>query len=236
MDQEFKAVDHKSSRMSNHVVKVLEAYFITHDVKRFVVEKPAGYNFISGQATKISINLPGWKNQLRPFSFTSLNDQNYLEFMIKIYKDHDGVTNMLGRINKGDELILHDVFGVIQYKGPGVFIAGGAGITPFISIFRDLYKHRRLRGNKLIYSNKTTVDVIMEEELQKMLSHAFIKLFTRENIVGYIGRRIDRNFLIENITDFGQHFYVCGPHEFVKNVTNHLFDLGATADTIIFEK
>ncbi|WP_316822978.1 FAD-binding oxidoreductase [Pedobacter gandavensis] len=222
--------------MNNHIVKVLEAHFITHDVKRFVVEKPEGFDFVPGQATDLSINLPMWRDQLRPFTFTSLPQQHDLEFMIKIYKDHDGVTHMLGQINKGAELILHDVFGVIEYKGPGTFIAGGAGITPFISIFRNLNKHRHLAGNRLIYSNKTPEDVIMEEELQKMLKHEFIKTFTREHVLGYMPRRIDRNFLIENIADFGQNFYVCGPDEFVKNINTLLLDLGATSETVIFEQ
>src|SRR4051812_11106342 len=145
----------------NHVVKILQAQYITEDVKRFVVEKPVGYDFIPGQATDVSINLPEWKNELRPFTFTCLQEEDYLEFMIKIYNDHEGVTKMLGHTNAGAELILHDVFGVIQYKGPGVFIAGGAGITPFMSILRTLYKEKRIRGNKLIFSNKTSSDVIM---------------------------------------------------------------------------
>jgi ferredoxin-NADP reductase len=156
--------------------------------------------------------------------------------MIKIYDDHNGVTNKLGSINAGAELILHDVFGAIKYKGPGVFIAGGAGITPFISIFRDLYKHRNLHGNKLIYSNKTSEDVIMAEELQAMLKTDFIKIFTRENVVGFRGIRIDRNFLVKNIADFGQNFYLCGPKVFIKNITQLLLELGATAETLVFEK
>jgi ferredoxin-NADP reductase len=218
------------------IVKILKAFYITHDVKCFVVEKPAGYDFIPGQATDVSINQPEWQDKLRPFTFTNLREQNYLEFMIKIYKDHQGVTNKLGGINAGAELILHDVFGAIQYKGSGTFIAGGAGITPFISIFRDLYKKQRIQGNKLIYSNKTREDVIMAEELQKMLKKDFFKLYTRENVIGYIEKRIDRNFLIENIADFSQNFYVCGPSDFVKSITKNLLDLGATANTVIFEE
>ncbi len=222
--------------MSQHIVKILEAHYITHNVKRFAVEKPKGYDFIPGQATNVSINLPEWKDQLRPFTFTSLRELGYLEFMIKIYDDHNGVTKKLGSINAGAELLIHDVFGAIQYKGPGVFIAGGSGITPFISIFRELYKHRNIHGNKLIYSNKTSEDIIMEAELRTMLQNDFINIFTRENIVGFRGIRIDRNFLVKNIADFGQNFYLCGPKDFVENITHLLLDLGATAETLIFEK
>ena len=225
----------KPGNMKHHV-KILEAGFITHDVKRFVMEKPAGFDFTPGQAADVSINLPAWKEELRPFTFTCLKEKDYLEFMIKIYRDHEGVTNLLGRLNTGSELILHDVFGVIQYKGPGVFIAAGAGITPFVAILRSLYKSGQLRGNKLIYSNKTSGDVIMEEELQKMLKKDFIKIFTREHVIGYFGKRIDRKYLVENVGDFGQHFYVCGPDAFVKDITDLLLDLGAKPDTVVFEK
>jgi len=221
--------------MNNYVVKVLKAYYITHDVKCFVVEKPAGYDFIPGQATLVSINQPEWEDELRPFTFTCLREQDYLEFMIKIYQDHEGVTNILGKTEEGAELIVHDVFGVIRYKGPGVFIAGGSGITPFVSILRTLYKNKNMQGNRLIYSNKTTADVINEEELGEMLNDNFMKVFTRENIAGFKGHRIDRNFLVEHITNFRQNFYVCGPYEFGTSINEHLLSLGAKTDTIIFE-
>ncbi len=222
--------------MSEYIVKVLESFFITHDVKCFVVEKPEGYDFIPGQATEVSINLPIWKQQLRPFTFTCLREEKYLEFMIKIYRDHDGVTNMLGKLNIGAELILHDVIGAIQYKGPGTFIAAGSGITPFISIFRDLYKKKELKGNRLIYTNKTSSDVILDNELNKLLKEKYTKVYTRENIIGYVGKRIDRNFLIENIVDFNQHFYVCGSADFVKSITDYLIDLGVDSNSLVIEK
>jgi len=223
--------------MTEHILKILECSFISHDVKRFVVEKPAGFSFIPGQATEISINHPDWKDQLRPFTFTSLNDWPYLEFIIKIYDDHPGVTNQLGKTNAGAELILHEVFGTIQYKGPGIFIAGGAGITPFIAIFRALYKRKKLMpGNALIFSNKTADDIILKEELTKMLGPAYINVFTRQGVIGFRERRIDRNYLIETIHDFSRHFYVCGPEIFVKEIVELLIDLGASADTVIFEK
>jgi ferredoxin-NADP reductase len=221
--------------MSTHIVKILESFYVTHDVKCFIVEKPVDYNFIPGQGTEVAINIPNWKKQSRPFTFTSLREKNYLEFMIKIHQDHDGVTKMLGKTNAGTELIINDVFGAIQYKGPGVFIAGGSGITPFIAIFRELYKSKQLDGNKLIYSNKTSEDVIMGNELKQMLKKNFIKLFTREHIIGFVGRRIDRNYLIENIIDFNQHFYVCGNADFVKSVTGYLLDLGVKPNSLVVE-
>jgi ferredoxin-NADP reductase len=222
--------------MSEHVVKILKSQFITHDVKRFVVERPEGYDFIPGQATDVSINLPGWKDNLHPFTFTGLKEWDHLEFTIKIYNNDRGMTDQLGKLNSGAELILHDVFGAIQYKGKGVFIAGGAGVTPFIAILRDLYHRKQIRGNKLIFSNRTADDVILEDEFSQILKDDFIKVFTRDRVIGFLDRRIDREFLIENIPDFGVHFYICGPDAFVKNINELLIDLGAKTEALVFEQ
>ena len=119
------------------IIRILHIQQVTHDVKRFRCEKPRDYQFAPGQATEVSINKEGWKEEKRPFTFTSLNNDPFLEFTIKIYSDHAGVTNELNTLSAGDELIVRDVWGAIEYKGPGYFIAGGAGITPFIAIFRQ---------------------------------------------------------------------------------------------------
>ncbi|MFB0910986.1 MAG: FAD-binding oxidoreductase, partial [Flavobacterium sp.] len=111
--------------MEEHVVKIVSVEPVTHDVMRFTVQKPEGYTFVSGQATDVSINTPDLYNEKRPFTFTSLNDNSDLEFIIKIYDNNDGVTKELGKLKQGDELIIHDVWGAIEYKGEGVFIAGG---------------------------------------------------------------------------------------------------------------
>jgi ferredoxin-NADP reductase len=45
-------------RKMNHIVKITDAEYITHDVKRFVFEKPAGFEFIPGQAADVFHHLP----------------------------------------------------------------------------------------------------------------------------------------------------------------------------------
>ena len=69
--------------MKEHIVKIKSIQHITHDVLQIVTEKPNSYDFISGQATEISINQNGWKNEKRPFTFTCLPNKDYLEFAIK---------------------------------------------------------------------------------------------------------------------------------------------------------
>ncbi len=124
--------------MESHIVKIKSIGKVTHDVLKIRLDKPDNYDFTPGQATEVAINKDPWTEERRPFTFTCLPEDNYLEFTIKTYPSHKGVTNELLHLQPGDELILHDVWGAIAYKGEGVFIAGGAGVTPFISIFRYL--------------------------------------------------------------------------------------------------
>lgn len=222
--------------MEKHIVKIISTIPVTHNVRHYRLEKPEGYKFNPGQATEVSINTDKWKDEARPFTFTSLSEDPYLEFTIKSYNDHDGVTNALGKLVPGDELILRDVWGAIEYKGPGVFIAGGAGVTPFIVIIRRLYKDGKIDDNKLYFSNKTSKDIILKDEFTKMLGKNFINILTQEDHPEFEKRHIDKSYLKEKISDFSQNFYVCGPDKMVSDVTAALNDLGADSESIVFEK
>ncbi len=219
-----------------HILKILEIQPVTHDVKQYKIEKPKGYFFIPGQATEVAINKEKWKSEFRPFTFTSLPDESHLEFVIKSYPDHDGVTDQLDQLKAGDELILNDSWGAIQYKGKGVFIAGGAGITPFIGIFKSLEEKGKLIGNTLIFANKTAKDVIMESYFRKALGHDFISILEKEQAGGHQNGRIDKGFIQAHVKDFSQEFYVCGPDQMVKDISKILEDLGAKPEAITFEK
>lgn len=222
--------------MKEQIVKILETENVTHDVKRFKVNKPVVYKFKPGQATEIAVNLPKWKEQKRPYTFTSLNNWDTLEFTIKIYVDHEAVSNELGKLKAGDEIILHDVFGAINYKGEGVFIAGGAGVTPFIAILRQLQKDNKLGNNKLIFSNKTSKDIILKDEFEKMLGSNFINTITEEKTAHYDNRKIDADYLKEKITDFSQYFYICGPDAMIESIKEILEKLGVSKEKIVIEE
>jgi ferredoxin-NADP reductase len=218
------------------IVTILSAQYITHDVRQFRLEKPEGFTFIPGQATELSVNKDGWKDQKNPFTFTSLTDANYLEFTIKIYPERQGVTNQLGKLKPGETVILREPWGAIEYKGSGYFIAGGAGITPFIAILRNLHREGTLEDNTLFYSNKTDQDIILADELKFILRENAHFTLSRQKDSKYDQRRIDENFLKVEVKDFSKHFYVCGPDAMVLAITETLKKLGATSDTLVFEK
>lgn len=221
--------------MAAQRVKIKSIDKVTHDVIRIVTEKPARYHFLPGQATEVSINKMGWVEEKRPFSFTCLPENDYLEFTIKTYPEHHGVTNELLNLEVDDELILHDVFGAITYKKEGVFIAGGAGVTPFISIFRHLQSNNQIGHNVLVFGNKTKADIILEIEFREMLGDAFINILSDEKVPGYPFGLISEGFLKANISDFNQQFYVCGPPPMMDSVLQQLAHLGVNETAVTVE-
>ena len=216
-------------------VKIKEVKPVTHDVKQFIVEKPDGYKFTPGHATEVSINTEKWKNEKRPFTFTSLNEDDYLEFTIKIYPDHDGVTEQLGKLKSGDELIVRDTWGAIEYKGPGYIIAGGAGITPYIAMLRELKKKNKLDGIKLYYSNKSDKDIILKEELDTMLGKNATYVITDQKDTNFTNAYIDKDFLKKHIENFDEKFYVCGPPKMTEEIGDILEKLGADPDAVTLD-
>jgi len=222
--------------MKQYLVKIKSIKHITHDVLQIVTEKPLKYSFNPGQATEIAINKNGWKDEKRPFSFTSLPENDDLEFTIKTYPTHKGVTNELLHLENGDELILHDVFGAIAYKGDGVFIAGGAGVTPFICIFRYLQSINETGDNKLIFANKTKKDIILALEFKEILGENFINILSGEITDKYPNGQIDENFLKVHIDDLGQQFYICGPPPMMEAIQKQLVRLGVNKENITVEE
>lgn len=217
-------------------VQILKTEMVTHNVRHYRVEKPKNFHFGPGQATEVSIDKPDWADQKRPFTFTSLQDDKHLEFTIKSYRDHGGVTNALWGCEAGDYLLLRDVWGTIQYRGPGTFIAGGAGVTPFIAILRSLNAKGGLKGNRLIVSNQTEKDIILRDEFEAMVGLETLWTVTGDPKSKLLQERIDADFLRKHVKDVGQNFYLCGPDAMVADLRTALDELGADVSAVTFEK
>jgi ferredoxin-NADP reductase len=216
-------------------VKITAIEHLTHDVLRIAAEKPATISYQPGQAVDVSISRQNWEQELRAFTFTSLPDDAYIEFTIKTYPSHNGVTEQLLSLDKGDELLIHDVFGDITYKGEGIFIAGGAGVTPFIAILKQLQKENNAGNNKLIFANKTKADIILEEKFRQLLGDNFINILSEENVADYEHGYISADLIKKHADGHSQYFYLCGPDPMMQAVEKHLSSLGIPESFIVKE-
>lgn len=219
----------------SQAVKIQSIEHLTHDVLKIVAEKPKGLSYNPGQAVDVSINKPGWEKELRAFTFVSLPEEDYIEFNIKTYPLHNGVTNQLLTLKPDNELLIGDVFGDISYKGEGVFIAGGAGITPFLSILRNLKKSNSIGNNKLLFANKTKADIIQKEVFENMLGKNFINILSDEKLEGYEHGFISAEIIKRHSASNLKYYYLCGPPPMMAAVEKHLATLGIANEFIVRE-
>ena len=220
----------------DHSATILHMGFVTHDVKQFILTRPQGLEFQPGQGVEIAVDADGWKDQGRPFTPTSPVDGPVLEFHIKVYPQHDAVTEALHVLHPGDGLLLSDAFGTITYHGPGTFIAAGAGVTPFLTILRHIEDPGELKRCTLLFSNDTPADVIREKELRYLLGDRCHLTCTRVTAPGYDHGRIGLSYLKEKVDQLDRPIYVCGPPGFVTDMREAVMELGADPVHIIVEE
>lgn len=214
----------------NHEVRILNKANLNHNVIRFELEKPDQYTFKAGQAIELTLD-DGKTKGPAPFTFTSLNSTPYLELMIKIYSEHKGLTAALSKEQPGSKVTITDPWDSFINKGPGVFIAGGAGITPFIAILRQLKVNNNIGTSSLFFFNKTTDDIFLETELHSLLGNRYVNVITRRD--GNAKHKgPDEAFFRKHISNLAQPFYVCGPPGFMEALQDTLAKLG-TKDEMV---
>jgi ferredoxin-NADP reductase len=222
---------------SRHRVQILEKNEISHDVNRWVVEKPDGYTYRPGQATTVCLDRDGYRDEPRPFTFTGLPDDPTLEFTIKTYPARDGVTDELDEFKAGEHLLIDEPFGAIEYQGEGTFIAGGAGVTPFIAIFKQLFADHEMGLNRLIFANETADDVFLKTAFDQWLGDRVMHVLSGEDAPFAERGKVNRAFLQAHCAEFdGQYWYLCGPPGMGEELKKTLLDLGANEDKIVHEE
>jgi ferredoxin-NADP reductase len=122
-----------------------------------------------------------------------------------------------------------------------VFIAGGIGITPFISMLRYIYDRRLEKRVMLIWSNKTEKDIVFRDELEKMASDMpcfkVVHVMSRQDEWPGEKGRIDAEKLEKHVGSFhiGQ-FFICGPPPMMRAMKRTLSDLGVPKGRIHTER
>jgi ferredoxin-NADP reductase len=99
-----------------HKATILKIDQVTHDVKRFRISEPDGFDYEVGDATEIALDREGWREETRPFTMTSLPEEKALEFTIKGYPEHDGVTEQLHKLSEGESILIADPFKTFRYE------------------------------------------------------------------------------------------------------------------------
>lgn len=217
-----------------HTLTLQEIEAVTPDTYKLTFNRPDGFDFEAGQATELAILKDGLKDEGRPFTMTSRPNDKHLEFVIKSYPDHNGVTAEIPKLGMTDQVSATDPFGAITDHGPGVFIAGGAGVTPFISILRKQQEEGEAKA-QLIFANKTEADIILKDMWQSMPNVTETFVVDEAQNTDLRTGQIDKALLQELVDDIAQPFYICGPGGLVDSVREMLRSMGVDDQNIITE-
>lgn len=211
---------------------------VTPDTHHLWFDRPAGFRHTPGQAVDLALDRDGWREEARPFTPVSLPEEETLQFVIKSYPDHDGVTEQIGAMRPGDRVLIDEPWGAIKDEGPGYFIAGGAGVTPFIAVLRERLKEKgTLEDCTLIFSNTTEKDIILRDAFEGMrgLKTVFVVTDQDDPGAGVNTGKIDRAFLADHVDPAVGKAYVCGPEAMIDDVCTALLELGLDESRIVTE-
>ncbi len=151
---------------------VQEVDELTHDIRRVVLRVAEGETFDFRPGQYVDIQIPG-AEQHRSFSMANTpSNDGLLEFMIKLYPG--GLFSGLladGGIVPGDELRIRGPYGVFTLRDndrPLVFIGGGAGMAPILSLLRAMAENGVARPATYYYGARTEADLFHLPQLRAL--------------------------------------------------------------------
>jgi len=210
----------------------------------FHFEKPAGFSHQAGQNANFSLIDPPENDAAgpsRPFTIASAPHER--ELMIATRMRDSAFKRVLGKMPIGARLRIDGPAGLMvlheDESRPAVFLAGGIGITPFLSMARDaaarLLPHRIV----LFYSNRRPQDAAFLAELKHMQNRNFRLVATMTEAPEWTGEKrfISRELLVEHLPDLrAPVYYFAGPPAMTMAMQGMLTDLGVSEDDMRSEE
>jgi propane monooxygenase reductase subunit len=229
------------------VAEVASIEAVTHDMRRLVLRlvEPTEIKFFPGQY--VDITVPGTE-QSRSFSManTSSRETGELEFVIKIYPDGLFSHFLDTELKVGDRLDIQGPFGVFTLRDSEadlVFVGGGAGMAPILSLLRTMAERGVRRKATYYYGARRRRDLCFTEELRALEDvlpgFRFVPALSEpteedawDGEVGLVTDVVKRH---ESTLD-GTHAYLCGPPPMVEAAMPVLGGLGVEEKRIYYDK
>ena len=201
-------------------------------------EEKKKFLFFPGQFVFLQFFDSEISSEAHPFTVASAPTSNQLEFFIG---SHGDWTSQLKRVKAGDAVRVEGPYGRFSYlvlsdERPLLFIAGGVGVTPMLSMLRFLKENDGKRRVRLVWSVRTPHHLFCVSELSRfqesMDGFSMHLLFSH----GLGGRRLDQEALSQFVEEFlDAEVFLCGPPPMMRDVGRILVDLGIGKSRIYTE-
>jgi propane monooxygenase reductase component len=216
---------------------------LTHDIRRLVLSGDDELQFRPGQYADIAI--PG-SDEVRSFSMANLPGGE-LEFMIKLYPD-GRFSGLLanGELSEGDELEVTGPYGVFtlrQSERPLLFVGGGAGMAPILSLLRSMAEKGIDRKAIYYYGARTERDLFHLQELAELERR--LPNFTFVPALSHIDGDVEwdgaRGMVTDVVSEAEQELgemdaYLCGPPPMVDSAIAMLDAKGVPENRVYYDK
>lgn len=194
--------------------------------------KPGQFCFLRINKTKLYAR--------HPFTVSSSPNEDTLDFTMKIT---GRFTKIASQLKEGEEVIIDGPFGIFTIEDERkdlVFIAGGVGITLFISMIKDCLHSKKQQNITLVYGSKAKKDIIFKKELDEIKEEWFKKIYVLSNEEisegDYEQGRVTEEIIRKYVKDIKNSlFYVCGPEPMKDKVVKILKEMGIKKQNIKVE-
>ena len=193
--------------------------------------------FQAGQYVNLFVETQGVRSS-RPYSIASPPSQRaYYDLTVKAVPNGFVSLYLLEDVKVGDHLSSTGPMGgffhnPLSHSNEVVYLAGGSGITPMMSMIREVTDRGLKRQMHLFYGSRNPDDIIYKEELERLASmheNLTVDFVISEPEDGYQGLTgfINGRLLRERLGELGKKtFFLCGPEAMYKFCRKELEGLG----------
>jgi ferredoxin-NADP reductase len=193
--------------------------------------------FQAGQYINVFVAAQGVRSS-RPYSIASApNQRAYYDLTVKAVPDGFVSLFLLEDVAVGDRLTSTGPMGgffhnPLSHSKDVVYLAGGSGITPMMSMIREVTDRGLDRRMHLLYGSRTPDDIIFADELERLAAahdNLTVDMVISEPPDGYQGLTgfLDRELISERAGDLtNKTFFVCGPEAMYTLCRSELEALG----------
>lgn len=211
-------------------------------------EKPPGLQFRAGQFAELGLiesPILNLEETFRTFSFVSAPSDPSLEFTMRLSSSAFKTT--LSTMSLGTKVLLKGPAGTLRLHSdenrPAMFLAGGVGIAPSVSILRQAAHDHLEHSFFMFYSTHSRSEMLYLEQLSalaasKMVNLQLILTLTGTAEPGWVGEkgRITASMIREHVSSaVNQMYYIAGPSRFVSGMISAATALDASEVDIRIE-
>ncbi|AFM20584.1 2-polyprenylphenol hydroxylase-like oxidoreductase (plasmid) [Mycolicibacterium chubuense NBB4] len=218
----------------------------TADIKgiEIALDEPSAISFVPGQYVEVLV--PGSDDAWRSFSMANRpSDNSRVHLVVRVIPDGRFTSQIGTTISAGTRLNLRGPLGQFAIRlshRPIIFIAGGSGIAPVLSMLADLIEQNNQRRTTFLYGARTVADLPMLDELRQLSDEldwfTFIPALSQpddtpwDGETGLITEVYHRNFP----SGHGHEAYLCGPPGMIDAALESLIASGCKERHIFFDR